>query len=104
MAVAPLDYNDFNACKSNLKVLEYGILGYPVIATDFGPYTNQEGCCKNFSITRVKNTQESWTNAILQHINDLENTKKLGQQLQQQVLNFGFIQQHIDLWVNEWFS
>ena len=26
------------------------------------------------------------------------------QQLQQQVLNFGFIQQHIDLWVNEWFS
>ena len=104
LAVAPLDYNDFNACKSNLKVLEYGILGYPVIATDFGPYTNQEGCCKNFPITRVKNTQESWTNAILQHINDLENTKKLGQQLQQQVLNFGFIQQHIDLWVNEWFS
>lgn len=104
LALAPLEYNDFNACKSNLKVLEYGILGYPVIATDFGPYTNQEGCCKNFAITRVKNTPKAWLNAILQHINDLEHSKKLGQQLQQQVLNFGFIQQHIDLWVNEWFS
>lgn len=38
LAVAPLMDHPFNRCKSHLKVLEYGVLGYPVIASDLPPY------------------------------------------------------------------
>jgi GT2 family glycosyltransferase/glycosyltransferase involved in cell wall biosynthesis len=38
LAIAPLTDNAFNRCKSHLKVLEYGILGLPVIAADLEPY------------------------------------------------------------------
>ncbi len=31
LAVAPLEYHPFNEAKSNLRLLEYGVLGYPVI-------------------------------------------------------------------------
>ena len=32
LAIAPLAVNDFNRCKSHLKLLEYGALGIPVVA------------------------------------------------------------------------
>ena len=38
VALAPLADVDFNRAKSNLKLLEYGACGYPVIASDVGPY------------------------------------------------------------------
>lgn len=38
MAIAPLAVNDFNRCKSQLKLLEYGALGIPVVAADLEPY------------------------------------------------------------------
>ncbi len=36
--LAPLAPTPFNACKSDLKVLEYAALGLPVVASRFGPY------------------------------------------------------------------
>lgn len=38
IGLAPLAANRFNASKSPVKALEYGALGIPVIASDFGPY------------------------------------------------------------------
>jgi glycosyltransferase involved in cell wall biosynthesis len=38
VAIAPLAPFTFNRCKSWLKVLEYGMLGIPVVASNFGPY------------------------------------------------------------------
>jgi len=38
LAVAPLEVNRFNECKSNLRLLEYGILGWPVVCSDVLPY------------------------------------------------------------------
>jgi len=38
LAIAPLADHAFNRCKSNLKILEYGIAGLPVIASDLEPY------------------------------------------------------------------
>lgn len=40
IGVAPIAYHAFNKAKSDLKVLEYAALGIPVVATDFGPYTD----------------------------------------------------------------
>ena len=38
IAVAPLEDNMFNHGKSNVKLLEYGMLGLPIIASPVGPY------------------------------------------------------------------
>jgi glycosyltransferase involved in cell wall biosynthesis len=38
IAVAPIESTSFNAQKSALKEMEYGMLGIPSIASNFGPY------------------------------------------------------------------
>lgn len=38
VAIAPLESTTFNRCKSYIKLLEYGMLGIPAIASNFGPY------------------------------------------------------------------
>lgn len=43
IAVAPLESNTFNRCKSWVKLLEYGACGVPVVASKFGPYRDYGG-------------------------------------------------------------
>jgi len=38
IGLAPLEDNLFNKCKSDIKLLEYGVLNIPVIASYVGPY------------------------------------------------------------------
>lgn len=40
IAIAPLVDNDFNSCKSNLKILEAGAKGLPIICSKVLPYFN----------------------------------------------------------------
>ena len=40
LAIAPLEQNLFNECKSNIKALEYTAAGIPAIYTDIEPYKN----------------------------------------------------------------
>lgn len=56
VAIAPLEKNDFNKARSNIKWQEYTMSGYVTIATDFTPYdgTNAIKC----------NTEEEWEKAI----------------------------------------
>lgn len=39
VAIAPLSNTIFNVAKSNIKLLEYGACGYPIIASNVGPYS-----------------------------------------------------------------
>lgn len=57
IALAPLEMNRYNECKSNLKLLEYGACGFPVIATDIYPYQNSP------AIT-VPNDVDAWVRTI----------------------------------------
>lgn len=66
LAIAPLEENIFNECKSNLRLLEYGICGYPVIATDLEPYR-----C-GFPVTLVRNRFRDWVSAIEDKLADRE--------------------------------
>jgi hypothetical protein len=48
LAIAPLQDNDFNKCKSNLKALEYTSIGVPCVYTNITPYS--------FMTLKTKNT------------------------------------------------
>lgn len=76
LGVAPLEINLFNECKSNLRLLEFGVCGIPVICTDIRPYQN------NLPVTRVRNRYKEWTDAIRMHVRDLDETARLGDALQ----------------------
>ena len=81
LALAPLENNLFNECKSNLRLLEYGICGYPVIATDIEPYR-----CE-LPVTLVKNRFNEWVTAIEEKLADREALLAEGMNLQSAVRN-----------------
>lgn len=62
IAVAPLVDTPFNRSKSDLKFLEYSMLGLPTIASDVGPYRD---IAEHGGIV-VSNEPASWRAAILQ--------------------------------------
>lgn len=101
LAIAPIAENHFNDCKSNLKLLEYGILGYPVIASDFGPYRRS----RDFpGVTLVKNRHKDWLEAVRSHIADLDETAKRGDQLREHIRRHWMLQDHLDEWLAAWFD
>jgi GT2 family glycosyltransferase len=79
LALAPLELNVFNACKSNLRLLEYGACGFPVICTDIVCYQNE------LPATRVKNRYKDWMTAIRMHLDDMDATAKAGDALRDAV-------------------
>ena len=75
LAVAPLEQNLFNECKSNLRLLEYGACGYPVVCSDVRPYQG------GLPVTRVKNRFKDWVDAIRMHTQDLDAAAAAGDRL-----------------------
>jgi hypothetical protein len=76
LAIAPLEVNEFNRAKSNLRLLEYGMLGWAVICTDIYPYQTN-----NPPVVTVENTKEAWLAAILEVTVGLEELKEQGMEL-----------------------
>lgn len=98
LALAPLEYNAFNECKSNLRLLEYGVLGYPVIATDITPYQG------DLPITRVGNETEAWVAAIRAAIADRKALAEAGDRLRDAVRTHWNLAQQLDAWMAAWFD
>lgn len=96
LAIAPLEINSFNEAKSHLKLLEYGIQGYPVICTDIVPYQG------DYPVRRVRNTQAEWTKAIREHIGDLSECGKRGDALRDHVRKNWMLEDHLDAWLKAW--
>lgn len=92
LALAPLEHNKFNEAKSNLRVLEYGALGWPVIGSDIAPY-------RDTPVTRVPNNPRAWINAIREHVHDLDAAAVRGDALRQWVLDNWLLQNHLDEWL-----
>lgn len=81
LALAPLEFHIFNDCKSNLRLLEYGACGYPVICTDTAAYRGYLPC------TRVMtNTTDEWLQAIRMHLSDPDASYRMGDELREVVL------------------
>ncbi|UXY13704.1 glycosyltransferase [Chitiniphilus purpureus] len=97
LALAPLEHNLFNECKSNLRLLEYGACGYPVIATDIVCYRS------GLPVTLVKNRFRDWVEAIRAHLADLDATARQGDALREAVLRDWMLQgDNLLLWRRAW--
>jgi GT2 family glycosyltransferase len=96
LAIAPLELNAFNEAKSSLKVLEYGILGFPVVCTDIAPYQGE------YPVTRVRNTTKAWTEAILGIAEDPKASAMAGEQLRNHVTTHWLLEQHLDACLSAW--
>ncbi|VVP69108.1 hypothetical protein PS910_00513 [Pseudomonas fluorescens] len=79
LALAPLEDNLFNACKSNLRLLEYGICGVPVVCSDLVCYRG------DLPVTTVRNRFRDWVEAIRMHLNDLDAAALAGDTLREAV-------------------
>lgn len=79
LALVPLEINLFNECKSNLRLLELGSCGIPIICTDIEPYR-----C-GLPVKCVANTPKAWLSAIREHISDRQELERRGEALRNAV-------------------
>ena len=79
VAVAPLEDHPFNRAKSNLRLLEFGALGVPVVASDIHPYRNSPAI-------RVGPGPEEWTDAVLALARDRQAAVVAGAEMRRWVL------------------
>jgi len=96
LALAPLEHHPFNECKSNLRLLEYGVLGYPVLCTDILPYQ-----C-GLPVSRVANRHHAWTKGIRDLVADREACLMAGDRLREAVLENWMLEDHLDEWQRAW--
>lgn len=98
LALAPVEQNLFNECKSNLRLLEYGACGFPVICSDVRCYQGD-----GLPVTRVKNRFRDWVDAIRAHINDLDAAAKVGDELRIAVLSGWMLEgENLGTWRKAW--
>ncbi|GEM_PF-336434 len=97
LALAPLEDNLFNRCKSNLRLLEYGACGFPVVCSDIAPYQG------DLPVTRVKPRFRDWVDAIRMHVNDLDAAAAAGDALRAAVHRDWMLdEKHAAFWLSQW--
>lgn len=96
LAIAPLEFNPFNEAKSNLRLLEYGVLGYPVICTDILPYQG------DLPVIRLKNRHRDWIKTVLEMTADRDACRVEGKKLRDAVLAGWMMEDHLTEWRDAW--
>jgi GT2 family glycosyltransferase len=96
LAVAPLEDVPFNHGKSHLRLLEYGVLGYPVICTDITPYRG------DYPVTRVPNRFKDWVDAIRGHVADRDELARRGDALRDYINANWILEDNLDVWAKAW--
>lgn len=97
LALAPLEQNLFNECKSNLRLLEYGACGYPVVCSDVRCFRG------DLPVTRVKNRFKDWMDAIQAHLADPEASARQGLALREAVhRNWMLAGDNLRRWTHAW--
>ncbi len=91
LAIAPLEVHAFNECKSNLRLLEYGAMGWPVICTDIYPY-------QNAPVTRLPNDPQKWISTIREQLAEPDALREAGLILQRWVADGFILENHAASW------
>lgn len=100
LALAPLEFHIFNDCKSNLRLLEYGACGYPVICSDTEAYRGHLPCTRV-----VSNSTEEWLQAIRMHLSDPDASYQMGDDLREAVMrDFMLRGDNLQYWADGWLS
>ena len=94
LAIAPLELHPFNEAKSNLRLLEYGALGWPVICTDILPYRTD-----NPPVTRLPNDARKWIQVIRERVAEPDALAREGDALRAWVRQHYQLEQHLDIWL-----
>jgi len=86
IALAPLADNEFNRCKSELKLIEAGHFGIPIIASDVYPYnTVIEHGVNGFLIKNSKDCYKSWLKYTMELVHDPVYRYHMGQELKKTI-------------------
>lgn len=91
LAIAPLEIHPFNEAKSNLRLLEYGAMGWPVICTDIYPY-------RDAPVTRIPNDPDTWIRTIREQLAEPEALRRAGLTLRQWVRDGYILENHTASW------
>lgn len=98
LAVAPLENNQFNDCKSNLRLLEYGSCGFPVVCSNSRAFMDS-----NLPVQIVKNRYKDWVDAIKLNIFDNEYRLQKARDLQKEVLKIHMLNKaQLTNWFKHW--
>jgi len=79
IAIAPLEDNLFNRCKSNLRLLEYGAMGWAVVCSDVATYRSDAPPVLHCA------SLDDWRAALRSLIDQPDERARLGAALQQWV-------------------
>ncbi len=96
LAVIPLELNMLNRCKSGIRVMELGIFGCPVVATDLEPYRPFK------SITRVHNFTADWVQAIESYLSSPEKAHEAGMAVREEIISNHMLMDHLDKVMDAW--
>lgn len=100
IALAPLIDDEFNRSKSNLKYLEYGLLGYPGV---YSPTIYKE-TVKHGETGFIAKTKEDWIKYIDLLIEDEELRNKIRDNARKDVLKNWDLKDHIEKWERSYLS
>jgi glycosyltransferase involved in cell wall biosynthesis len=96
LAIAPLEDIPFNHGKSHLRLLEYGVMGYPVVCSDITPYRG------DYPVTRVPPKFKAWVETIRALVADRDELARRGDALRQHVQRHWMLEDHLDVWLKAW--
>lgn len=99
IAIAPLEQNFFNDCKSNLRLLEYGAMAWPVVCSDVFPYRSQ-----NPPVLRCANEPAEWLAALRTLMKDEGLRHQMGDQLHQWVQSNFLLKNKVNDWMRALFE
>lgn len=93
IAIAPLQDNRFNESKSNLRLLEYGAMGWPVVCSDVYPFRTG-----NPPVWRLPNEAQAWVEALRTLIADPERRARMAEEHHQWVRKNHFLMTRAEEW------
>ena len=94
LAIAPLKDDPFNDAKSNIKWLESGIQGIPLLCSDIGPYARiPDGCA-----VKVSNTPFQWAEGLRNMLLDPALRGRVAARAREAVLDCFTLDQGLKTW------
>ncbi len=98
IAIAPLESSNLNLTKSELKYLEYAVLGIPGVYSNIGPYANNIENEKN-GLLVYDNTSDEWAEKIIRLIEDESLQKTIIKNSYNDVISNYLIEDSVNDWL-----